>query len=67
MKSPYVVEKVASKYMTGCQTGTEYWYCHREGHSECPVFGSIGTKKHAEEVCRTYNLDGKVHYAEGRR
>ena len=62
----YVVEKVPSKYLVlGAQSGVEYWYCHRKGHSECPVWGSIGTKKEAEAICRQYNLDGKVHY-EGR-
>ena len=64
--SLYVVEKVPSKYLVlGAQSGVEYWYCHRKGHSECPVWGSNGTKKEAEAICRQYNLDGKVHY-EGR-
>lgn len=38
------------------------WYCHRKGFPYCPVFGSIGTKKQAEAVCRTYNPDGRVRY-----
>ena len=40
----------------------EIWYCHRKGFPYCPVFGSIGTKKQAEAVCRTYNKDGRVRY-----
>ena len=43
--SPYVIERVPSKYIKGAPKGTEYWYCHRKGHENCPVFGSIGTKK----------------------
>ena len=63
MNSPYMVERVPSKYMRGMQD-RELWYCHRKGHGECPVFGSIGTKKHAESVCKAYNPDGVVHYTE---
>ena len=62
-KSPYVVDRVPSKYLRGQQPREEIWYCHRAEHPECPVFGSIGTKREAENVCRTYNLDGRVHYA----
>lgn len=61
-QSPYVVEKVPSKYLRGAPPDKEYWYCHKRGYDYIPVFGSIGTKQHAESVCRTYNLDGKVHY-----
>ena len=64
--SPYVVEKVPSKYMRGCNSEEEYWYCHMKGYDYIPVFGSIGSKKQAEDICKAYNLDGKVHY-EGKR
>lgn len=61
--NPYVVEKVPPEYMKGCPAGLELWYCHKEGYSYIPVWGSIGTKKEAEKVCREYNLSGKVRYA----
>ena len=38
------------------------WYCHMKGFNYIPVFGSIGTKQHAEKVCRNMNTDGKVRY-----
>jgi hypothetical protein len=31
------------------------WYCHRRGFPDIPVFGSIGEKKKAQEVCRRMN------------
>lgn len=62
MKHPYIVEKVPQEYLKGAPPGTEYWYCHREGYCYIPVWGSIGTKREAEKVCREYNLDGKVRY-----
>ena len=34
------------------------WYCHMEGFPNIPVFGSIGTKKHAKSVCKKYNMGG---------
>lgn len=61
--SPYVVERVPQKYLTGCPPEEKPWYCHKKGYDYIPVMGSIGTKQHAESVCRAYNLDGKVHYA----
>lgn len=33
----------------------ETWYCHMEGFPYIPVFGSIGTKQHAERVRKMYN------------
>ena len=59
----HIIEKVPSKYLTGMPSdGTELWYYHRKGYDYIPVIGSIGTKKNAAAICRTYNLDGKVHY-----
>lgn len=58
----YVVEKVPSKYLSGAFADDWPWYCHRKGHPECPVFGSIGPKKKAEAICRIYNKDRKIHY-----
>lgn len=59
----YIVEKVPPKYLSGGSVDKPVWYCHRIGHPECPVWGSVGPKKKAEQVCRTYNKDGKVHYS----
>lgn len=33
------------------------YYCHAEGYPYIPVFGSIGDKKKAQEVCRLMNRD----------
>lgn len=60
--SPYIVERVPSDRLRGYNGDEELWYCHKKGYDYIPVFGSIGTKKHAESVCRVYNLDGKAHY-----
>ena len=61
--SPYVVEKVPARYLKGCPPGEEPWYCHKKGYDYIPVMGSIGSRKNAEDICRTYNHEGKVHYA----
>ena len=61
-KWTHVVEKVPTKYLRGNPQDVVLWYCHRKGYDYIPVLGSIGTKQQAESVCRTYNLDGKVHY-----
>lgn len=31
------------------------WYCHRRDYPKTPVFGSIGDKDKAMQVCRTMN------------
>jgi len=33
------------------------YYCHHKDYPYIPVFGSIGDKKKAMEVCRLYNRD----------
>lgn len=53
-KTPYVVEEVPSKYRAP-DSPKELWYCHNREIPNCPVFGSIGSKKWAEAVCRTMN------------
>lgn len=60
----HIIERVPHKYGDPAaeHDGVELWYCHKKGYDYIPVFGSIGTKKEAAAVCRTYNLDGKVHY-----
>ena len=46
MKSkPYVIAKDKSGA----------YYCHRKGYPYIPVFGSIGDKKKAQEICRLMN------------
>lgn len=46
---PYVVEKQTDK------EGNTFWYCHRRGFPNVPVFGSIGSYQKAKSVCDTYN------------
>lgn len=31
------------------------YYCHKKGFQNIPVFGSIGDKSKALEICRLYN------------
>ena len=31
------------------------WYCHMRGYPYVPVFGSIGDKKKADNICKTMN------------
>ena len=63
----YLVEEIPADVKVEClgidARPGKVWYCHRKGFPYCPVFGSIGTKKEAEAVCRTYNIDGRVRYA----
>ena len=61
----YMVERVPAKY-EDAQTihdGVKRWYVHMKGFPYIPVWGSIGTKQHAEKICRQYNPDGRVHYS----
>lgn len=64
-KPYYVIERVPSKYADPqtAHDGVEQWYCHMKGYPYIPIWGSIGTKAKAAAVCRTRNLDGKVHYS----
>ena len=32
-----------------------FWYCHKVGYPQIPVFGSIGNKRKAQEICRLMN------------
>ena len=34
---------------------TGVYYCHNRKYSNIPIFGSVGDKKKALEVCRIYN------------
>lgn len=50
---PYVIEEVPYKYLG---TGTpSAWYCHHRDMPNCPVFGSIGDREKAAEICRQRN------------
>ena len=53
----YVVSKVYDKIAR-----KEFWYCHQEGFAYIPVFGSIGTKSHANKFCKMMNTSIKYHY-----
>ena len=58
----YIAERVSQEYKPQSDDGSEVWYCHLKGYSYVPVFGSIGTKQKAVEVCKQMNPDGKVRY-----
>ena len=32
-----------------------FWYCHKKGYPNIPVFGSIGDKRKATKVCKMMN------------
>ena len=45
----YVVNK-------GCdKLGKQFWYCHLDGFSYIPVFGSIGSKEKAKKIAKIMN------------
>lgn len=54
---PYIVEEVPSNYIKNIPKGENVYYCHQRGYPHIPVFGSIGDKKKANEVCRLMNRD----------
>jgi hypothetical protein len=45
----YVVSKGIGK------SGKEFYYCHKDGFSYIPVFGSIGSKSQANKICKEMN------------
>jgi hypothetical protein len=45
----YVVSKNTDKQ------GKEFYYCHLENYPYIPVFGSIGNKKKANDICKLMN------------
>ena len=51
---PYIVEEVPSKYISGVHEDKVY-YCHLRNYPHIPVFGSIGSKQQANEICRMMN------------
>lgn len=57
----YVIDKVPNTNL-GVESKGDYgkvWYCHMKGHPNIPVWGSVGTKRHAQAVCNFYN--GKLN------
>ncbi len=51
----YIVEKVPSNWLSGKIPEEGVYYCHEKGFDYIPVFGSIGTKAKATEICRLMN------------
>ena len=47
--SNYVVSKGVDK------TGKVFYYCHKKGYEYIPVFGSIGSKEKARDICKLMN------------
>lgn len=35
--------------------GNAFWYCHRRGFPNVPIFGSIGSYQKTKSVCDMYN------------
>ncbi len=58
----YIVEKVPLNRLAGGTQGP-VWYCHLAGFSYVPVFGSIGERERAVEMCRCMNPDGRVYFS----
>ena len=53
----YIVSKARDK------NGKEFYLCHKRGFDYIPVFGSIGDKRKAKDICKLMNNDGKVRYS----
>lgn len=51
------MQKKGELMYTVSKTKEGAYYCHAEGYPNIPVFGSIGDKKKAHEVCRLMNRD----------
>ena len=55
-KGNYMSER--KKYVVSQTYDDEHkpvWYCHLDGFSYVPVFGSIGSRQKAQTVCRMMN------------
>lgn len=53
----YVIDRVPNTNL-GVESQKDcgkVWYCHMKGHPNIPVWGSVGTKRHAQAVCNFYN------------
>lgn len=49
------MQKAEKPYTVSKDHKGGFWYCHKKGFDYIPVFGSIGTKKQAQEICRLMN------------
>ena len=50
----YIVERVPDRFMYG-RHDEKVYYCHKRGYENVPVFGSIGDKRKAQEICYIMN------------
>ena len=51
---PYIVEMVPDRFMYG-KYNEKVYYCHKREFPNIPVFGSIGDRKKAHEICNIMN------------
>lgn len=54
---PYVISLVPME-MLATESKADYgkiWYCHHRKTPNIPVFGSIGSKRKADRICKNYN------------
>lgn len=57
MREPYVIDLVPFDKLD-VRYKNDYgkiWYCHVKGYPEICVAGSIGSRKHAQAVCKLQN------------
>lgn len=59
-QKPYVIDPVPfDKLDVSCRGDYgKIWYCHMRGYPEICVGGSIGSRRHAQNVC---NLRNQTH------
>jgi len=55
MKRAYVVSILPESKKDPASKGKKLYYCHHEGFPQIPIFGSVGTRAHAQTVCDQYN------------
>ena len=42
-------------YVISYDAKGDFWYCHKRGYADAPVFGSIGDKHKAQRLCDMIN------------
>ena len=55
MKKCYTVSLLPEKMKDPASKGKKLYYVHAEGYPNVPIFGSIGTNRHARTICDAYN------------
>lgn len=50
----YIVDVVPDRFMKG-RHDEKVYYCHKRGYPYIPVFGNIGDRKKAQEICKSMN------------